>query len=124
MSKTFRKAGVLLSAIGMIAIMITGVSFASTGSQTVELTRVFVTFDAPVGPAEQAFLARQGGEVHHTFPTILPATISVTLPGQAIDALRHNSHVVTIEEVQEGPVAQRRGFRRIPRIRAGTSGIS
>lgn len=79
-----------------LALVFTGVVLVSTasGQQPVRVN-VLIGFNRQPGPAEEALVRRAGGSIKYTY-RLVPA-IAATLPQAAIDALRRNPNVTTIE---------------------------
>jgi len=81
---------------GMVSFTIPSPTLAvAQGQGSDNLTRVFIAFDKPVGPSEQALVRAHGGKIKYSYSIV--DAIAATLPAQAIEGLSHNPHVASVE---------------------------
>src|SRR3989344_2956568 len=81
---------------GMVSFTIPSPTLAvAQGQGSDNLTRVFIAFDKPVGPSEQALVRAHGGEIKYSYSIV--DAIAATLPAGAIEGLSRNPHVTAVE---------------------------
>src|SRR5262245_1959131 len=85
----------------IVALLIAALAFISSivvtavGAQQPSMVPVLIGFNRQPGPAQEAPVRAAGGKIKHTY-RLIPG-IAATLPQTAIDALRRNPNVTTIE---------------------------
>lgn len=78
-----------------ITLLISSIIGAAAWAQQPNRVPVLIGFNRQPGPAEEALVRRAGGSIKYTYH-LVPA-IAASLPENAIDALRRNPNVTTIE---------------------------
>jgi subtilisin len=79
-----------------VAVVFTGAVLVTTASaQQPARVNVLIGFNRQPGPAEEALVRRAGGSIKYTY-RLVPG-IAATLPQAAIDALRRNPNVISVE---------------------------
>jgi subtilisin len=79
-----------------VAVVFTGAVLVTTASaQQPARVNVLIGFNRQPGPAEEALVRRAGGSIKYTY-RLVPG-IAAALPQAAIDALRRNPNVTTVE---------------------------
>lgn len=79
-----------------LALVVTGALLVSTASgQQPSRVNVLIGFNRQPGPAEEALIRRAGGSIKYTY-RLVPG-IAASMPENAIEALRRNPNVTTIE---------------------------
>lgn len=84
-----------------VALVCASVVFAYTAdaSQAPEMQRYIVTFNDAPGERDRETVREQGGEVIYSY-SLIPA-MAVSVPGQAVRALKNNPRVASIEADQK-----------------------
>jgi len=93
---TVRKTKIGLVFSLLLAMVFTGAILTAPASgQQPARVNVLIGFNRQPGPADEALVRRAGGSIKYTY-RLVPG-IAATMPENAIDALRRNPNVTTIE---------------------------
>jgi subtilisin len=79
--------------LGVLAVLL-GAALPALAQQTGPVD-VLIGFARPPGAAEQALVRAHGGRITHTFRLV--NAIAATVPSRAVDVLRRNPNVTTVE---------------------------
>jgi subtilisin len=94
MNHVSRKRLLGLASVAVL-IWVSIISAAASWAQQPNRVPVLIGFNHQPGPAEEALVRRAGGSIKFTYHLV--RGIAATLPGNAIDALRRNPNVTSIE---------------------------
>lgn len=95
----FKISTLLVALAGIIAFVVIPPVLADAKTDTGEISRVFISFDGPVGEQEKALVRAFRGDIKYSY-TITDA-IAAQIPTQALEGLSRNPHVTSIELDQE-----------------------
>jgi subtilisin len=78
-----------------LAVLVSSIIETAAWAQQANRVPVLIGFNRQPGPAEEAIVRRAGGSIKYTYH-LVPG-IAASLPENAIDALRRNPNITTIE---------------------------
>jgi len=85
--------------LGMFYLGVIVPAIADAKIQNDTFSRVFVSFDGPVGEKERALVRAHGGKIKYSYSIV--DAVSAQIPTNAIDGLSRNPHIASIELDQE-----------------------